>query len=510
MNKKHIIFFLLIISTTFITLRCLTIPKIPLFWDESFYLSCAKNLVEDHQGNFFKICDPVKENGGYYVNPIFIWLTSLSFLFFKNLIFAGRLTSILVSLITLFLIFAILKIQKFKLAPYFSSILLLFLPFYSFYSQTATLEPSVNLFLTLSLFFALNLLHKANVKNFFLFSASQFISILTKITVLLSLPLFVLLPIFKMNKKKLKSHLKLLTLLLTSFLISIIAVRIYEILINYLLLKYSEVKFSNFIFNRISRISLAQVKTNLFVIRNQSFKYFTWPLLVLNFFACLYTIKRYLFRQKIYLLIAFCLFWEAVYIFLVVFLEVEQIHARRLYSIVIPFVLSTSIFLEKIYFFLKTRFFFSLVFFATLVPSIIFSSHLITDPQKADFPHDDFNQFFLDWTSSLGDYQVTQVLNQQAEKSYIVVFFKPTHLDYLAIKYNPHLNKEKITLIELPELINPSEKTPTSFTRYPGTKKYLVKNCHHPKIFNTWPLTKVFSFTKSYAREITLYQINLP
>lgn len=220
-------FFLLTILYGATHLSALT--SLPVFADEAIYIRWAQLIMDDAgQYLFFALNDGK--------TPLFIWLLVPFQYLFADQLFAGRIVSVLVGFIQLWVIGAITKeLGGTKKTIWLSILLTTILPFWYFHHRMALMDGFLTLNISIALWSLLKLTHqplsskswlqvlwnKDSAKWMGLTGLAIGMALWTKlpaVLILLTFPFYSLLP----NKIKLKQRLWLLSKILVSILIGLL------------------------------------------------------------------------------------------------------------------------------------------------------------------------------------------------------------------------------------------------------------------------------------------------
>lgn len=189
-------------------LRFTNLSAVPIFLDEAIYLQQADQIVKGI-GPFFDL-------EGTHL-PVMIWVLATVALLTGNifdLLYSGRVLSIIFDLLSSLLIYLIGKKLFDKQFGIIASLVYLSLPLNFFHSRFVFLEPLMNLFTVISLYLVLDL--KLN----FSLATIIVLGFFTKPTIAGSLISFTLLPFFYSFKKK--DFMRLLIIFATAFVVILV------------------------------------------------------------------------------------------------------------------------------------------------------------------------------------------------------------------------------------------------------------------------------------------------
>lgn len=157
MKKNIFIELSLVILYLFIHLWGLV--SLPVFADESIYIRWAQLMMDNwHQYVFFPLNDGK--------TPLFIWsLIPFQFLF-QDQLFAARLVSVIVGLIQMFVVKVLIKeLGGREKAQWLGMLLVTILPFWYIYHRLALMDGMLTLFISLTIWAILKLVHTKAVKQ---------------------------------------------------------------------------------------------------------------------------------------------------------------------------------------------------------------------------------------------------------------------------------------------------------------------------------------------------------
>lgn len=197
------------------------------------------------------------------------------------------------------------------------------------------------------------------------------------------------------------------------------------------------------------------------------------------------------------------LIWVIVWIVTIIFIESffsANFYPRHLYLIAGPVALLISNILLKIS---KDRIILvSLLTLFLLVESWILNFNIIFKPQTAKIALEDRQQFFEDWTSGVGNKQITLKLKELSKKEQIFVFVEDTPSQTYPFSNLYDIGNTEV--IPSTELFQGQFVNSPAFTQ--DKQKFLILN-RNPSAPSSWPVKLIYSYPKGPVRTINLYQI---
>jgi 4-amino-4-deoxy-L-arabinose transferase-like glycosyltransferase len=128
-----------------------SLTLLPVFADEAIYIRWAQ-LIQDDAGRyaFFSMADGKP--------PLFMWALSIVLKFFSDPLLGGRLLSLLIGLLTVFVMRKLIReFTKEAIARWVVTLSVILLPFWYFYHRMALMDGLLTLLLSSSFFFAVRL-----------------------------------------------------------------------------------------------------------------------------------------------------------------------------------------------------------------------------------------------------------------------------------------------------------------------------------------------------------------
>ncbi len=478
----------IILFSVIIIIRLVKLDTTPIFGDEALYLDLSNRVIQ----NPSTWLDSLK----YDVLPVSIWALALFGVIgdqFLNPLIVGRLAQIFFDIVSAFIIYLI-GIRLFgKRVGIIASIIYLSNPLVFFHGRLVLLEPLTNL-LTLSLvYLALKFyfeesfssekkLKKIKIFLIVIFSLTLLAAFFTKPLMAVSLPAILLIPLL-FKKNKYPSLNLLIGFILGVGLISLFYLPLSKSFASHYLSK------SNQSFDQ----SLLHLKLNLWRVFWWLKAYLTFPIL----FTTLLGFLLALFKKDRRLI------WVIVWIVTIIFIESffsANFYPRHLYLIAGPVALLISNILLKIS---KDRIILvSLLTLFLLVESWILNFNIIFKPQTAKIALEDRQQFFEDWTSGVGNKQITLKLKELSKKEQIFVFVEDTPSQTYPFSNLYDIGNTEV--IPSTELFQGQFVNSPAFTQ--DKQKFLILN-RNPSAPSSWPVKLIYSYPKGPVRTINLYQI---
>lgn len=192
------IFIFTLITATYFFFRLIFLTNLSFFNDETSYIRWAQ-IITDDKSQFLSL--PLKLGR----QPLFVWFVLLFMQFIKNPVLAGRLVSVIAGFFTLLGLIALSnELFKNKKIGFLTAFIYIFYPFSQVHDRIILLDSMVCAFAVWSLYFAVRLVQKINLKTSLALGIILGGGLLTKTNAIFNvylLPLTLLLFNFKTNKK---------------------------------------------------------------------------------------------------------------------------------------------------------------------------------------------------------------------------------------------------------------------------------------------------------------------
>ncbi len=477
-NKiKNIIGFSVLIIFFFLT-RGISILKLPIFTDEAIYLRWSQIASYDASLRFISLIDGKQ--------PLYMWVTMIVMKFLKEPLLAGRLVSVgcgLGSLIGLF--FLTCEFFNKRLISFFASFLYILLPLTLFYDKLALVDSMLTMFGIWSLFLAVKLAKEPRLDVSLILGGVLGCAYLTKSPAVFFLILSFLTLMFISKTKSVKNQIiKFFALFLLSFLISQV---MYNILRLSPLMHMITQKNSFFVrsFNEVLADPFPFFFGNLRGIWGWIVVYFSWPLIIVALMGIIFKIKMFL-KQKIYLLMWFVgpLFSYGLF--------GKVLYPRYILFFAPALIILISYGLSVIYSIIKNKILVYGFLLILIIPSMIVSFTLLTNPIHANIPDADQGQFFDSIFAGGGIPEVVDFFKKETQVKKINLYTEGTFglLPYAIELY--FYNNPNIKITGVWPLNNiPSDKVIFDKER----ENYIIIN-ETQEIPSAWPLEKVFEVRK--------------
>lgn len=467
-----------------LAIRLYHLTLLPVFVDEAIYIRWSQVMNAEPTLRFLPLSDGKQ--------PLFMWILMFLVNRLSDPLFAGRILSVVCGLGTVVGIFAVSYLLfKNKLVSLFSSLVWAISPFSFFFDRMALVDGMLATFGIWTLFFGILMaktkrLDMTMITGFFLGGA-----LLTKSPALFFI---LLLPTTWIFVKKWKDLIKLLPLLLVTYIIGYGMYNILRLGPNFQLigsrnqdyifpLSHAFTNFKDpFIFH------IKQIFSDWFI------KMGPWPILIFILIGIITAFKKY--RKEVLILLV----WFLVPI--LVQSEFAKVFTVRyiLYTLPPLFILASSGLLTKQKIVKGVYFVFFILFSLT---SLIFNYKLLTNPDKANLPSSERSGYLEEWTAGTGikeiaDYLRTENLKKEGKIVVGTEGFFGTLPDGLQMYLN---SVPEITVIgvgveldEVPQSLIDSRKF--------GNKTYLVinKSRFHGDI-EKLGLKLIAAYPKSLRRE---------
>ena len=412
--------------------RLFNLTLLPIFTDESIYIFWAKTIQTTGSNWFISLYDGKP--------PLFIWsiATALSVFPSSSYLLAGRLVSVLASLLTITAIYKIsFHLFNHKRIAVIASLFYIISPLTLLYDRLALFESLFTAMLVWSVYFMLK--NKPLLWGLFLG-----LSLLTKPPAILFV---ILTPLcfFILNHKK-------------AFLPPLIALLLYSSLLvstNFKTMLFKNQQFqlplAQFVKNPFQLFS-----TNIPLIYNWLTSYYSLPVLLLGLLAFAYMLHR---KPKIGLV--FLSLW-LVPLLAFAFLG-RQLFPRYIVFITPYFVIPLAFMLRKFP-----------ILLIVFVLQIRLNYFLLTNPPQAKLPSADYEQLISSYPSGYGLDQIFSFLDQELNQHQVTLVTQGTFGLYpyaFKLRYwdNPHLTlvtRENLDQID-PQLYNlKGDHTYLVFSKY--------------------------------------------
>lgn len=185
------------ISVLYLATHLPSLTLLPVFADEAIYIRWGQLIIDDPQRFlFFSMADGKP--------PLFMWLLSLVLPWFPDPLFAGRLLSVVVGLVTVFAMRAVAKeLTGSKTVQNITGLFTTVLPFWFFHHRMALMDGLLTLCIAASFLFALRISKRVyvsrgmsyqTIRPMLLLSVAFGFALMTKTPALFAIPVITLTP----------------------------------------------------------------------------------------------------------------------------------------------------------------------------------------------------------------------------------------------------------------------------------------------------------------------------
>ncbi|HEY5601068.1 MAG TPA: phospholipid carrier-dependent glycosyltransferase [Patescibacteria group bacterium] len=479
---NYLPFFFIVLISLF---KIINIDHIPIFLDEANYLSISDNV----RNNPRLVLESIK--GG--VMPGFIVVFSIFetiFMPYANILISGRIFSITIDLINMFLVYKITRNLFNNKIALWAMIIYSIIPLNFFHSRFIMLEPFMILSFLGSLYLLTSIIKKGifakptiAYKPVFLLSLTLILSYIVKPLTLVNLPAFFILPYVKLFKINFKSVFKSQILIMFAFLVFLLP--LFLLISNFFAGGYAP---------KSPQSLLLTLKDNLFRLYLWLKIYYSFPIILFVVLGLVYGLYQKNLKA-VWLLI-----WISSIFILVSALGGKYFYPRHLFILGIPVSILLAWFtfeFEKIQKYVPI-----LVICAIFFTFLKFDYQTITNPLKASIPAEDRLQFFEDWPSGAGLKEAANDLKMLSEQEVnIYVGDEPFFTWVLPNVYG--VDSSKLTVIK--NYTGGETGLDLSFVKG-GENQYVLLNRepYPPKYFQA---EVVKAYPKAENRSIILYKL---
>lgn len=475
-----------------VILRVSFLLSVPVFGDESLYLSLADQVNKNFPGDALA---SIK----FGVMPLFVWIIALLNLLTFNLVnplLLGRLINVIFDIISAFLVYKIGKKLFGETEGVLSGLVYLTLPLNFFISRMVLLEPATNLFALAGIYLFIGRIAdppRNNVKSFFPAAGVAFfllLSFFTKPLVALYLSALLFSPFLVIKNFKFKQEKPFYLFLTNLFFILFIF-----FLVSFTAYFFTAKYFSRYIYSSANFFDvLNTAKFKLLKTRLWLDIYATVPLLV--FFG----VSNALGLIKGSKQVIFLGLWFFGSLILAALLA-SNFYPRHLYPLAAPFALITGYGAGRLRI-LGGAASFAAIFLVFFLP-VNRNFSIAFNPAKAWIAPEDRQQYYEDWTSGAGLKEMSGVINNLAKEKEIVVFTdNAVNEEWVFIRLYPVRNAEFVVLKDLNDW-------PKVLDGDSGKERYILFN-RNPKTREDPGLEEIVSFNKGPNRTMSLYYLTPP
>ncbi len=503
--------FLLILASLFFFTRLYRLTKVPVFCDEAIYIRWAQIMRNEPSLRFLPLQDGKQ--------PLFMWLVMPMLKLFSDPLFAGRFASVLAGLAVLFavLIYQYINTKRWR---WWVGLIYIFLPFSVFFDRMALVDSLLAAFGVWALNFAVLLGMTLRLDVAMILGMILGGSLLTKspgMFFVILAPVVAALQLMVNSEKskvklKVKSLIKLISLIFVSLAIAFAIYNILRLGPNFHMIK---IRNKDYIYSlsELKQYPLHPFLENIKSVGRYYWHYLTPPILFLGLMGILVEIKRFASLKFAWRNLGILLWWG---IPLLTQAAIAKVFTARYILFSVPvFILFASfglrLILEKIKKIardpLMRRALTLLTLILILSPAFYFDWQLWRNPAQANFPQDERKGYLEDWTAGWGIKSIADYLKQLPKDKNIVVGtegFFGTLPEGLQI----YLEKEsKITVIGVGY---PIKAIPESLVnaKKAGDRVYLVVNQSRLEMGNQKGLKLIRAYEKPGGDRLLFFEIS--
>lgn len=479
------IFFLILILSI---LRFINLGIVPVFGDEALYLNLADRILENPES----FLDSIR----FGVMPITIWFLFLIDYItpdFINPLILGRAVMVITDLISAFLVFLIGNLLLGKKVGALAPIIYLSIPLNFFHSRLVLLDSLTNALVLGAIYLALKTFYQKRLAEFgwfyiIIISLLLVFSFFTKPLAVVSFGAVFLIPLLAVFEKKINKK-KLINLFLNFGLVLFLTVLALAIFY----LPVSKEFTSRFVSESATLVqSFIRLKINLWKVFWWTRDYLTLPIIMGSLIGALFGV----FKKSVKII------YLALWTGLVIILDSlfgSIFYPRHLYPIVAPVSILTGFLVVK--FFSINKILGAVICLTILIPLWQKNFLLLTNPYPA-LSLEDKQQFYEDWTSGVGIYEIAQTLKDLSKNQKIKVFTEDDANQYWVL--NNMYNIPDAQILVSQNLLKGKFIKDTD--RLSKENTYIILN-RNPKAPEEWPVKLIFSYPKGLNRTINLYQM---
>ncbi len=487
MKQKHNLV-LLLLYVFLVIVRFVNIGLVPVFVDEAIYLEYGDKIVH----NLNTVLLPITNANVYPVFPWLLALVNFTTGQFVNLLYSGRLLSLLADVGSSFLVYLIGKRLFDKKFGLLCSIVYLSLPLNFFHNRLVLLESVTNFFVLIATYLCINLILKDKItlsnqiKYYLAIVSSMILAFLTKPLAVPSLVTLFFLPLFLSFRKKAFTRLYL-PLLIGMMLMAILFIPVKSKFLYYV----------NMAVPSPEQIFLA-FKLNLWKSWWWLKVYLTVPVIL---FLIMSSVLSLIGKEK--KIVWFVLYW-AIMILLDAFFS-KLLYPRHLYSLVVPtsFIIAFGIYRISQF---KKIFLIPLIFLILFLPWKQ-DYLLLTNPIKA-LTLEDKQAFYEDSYSGAGLDKMAQKLYQLSQGHPIEVFVENEAIVAWTLTNLYDVGNAKIHPND--DLVSSQDTIRNKFYAHLEKSKFenkvYILLSDHPYVPEDWRVSLVVAYPKGPNRTISLYE----
>lgn len=404
-NRKDFFLIFGLIALFFIS-RIFLLDKLPIFSDEGIYIHWARIAWHDASWRFISLTDGRQ--------PLQTWGT-IPFLklFPQNLLFGGRMFSVVTGFASLIGLFSLLFYLFNKKTAFWGVFLYVFTPFFLFYDRIALADSSVNACFIWILFFSVLVIKTMRFDLALLFGITAGMSMLAKSSVRLFIALSAFAPILIWNKKSERNIIsRTINYFILFVLVFVIAIIIYNIQRLSPFMHYIEQKNNTFImpFSEFIKSPFAVLWPNLKLIPYYVFSEMGWLTGFLGIVGLIMLFKKD-FNSGLYLSI-----WLLAPYFAVAGFS-RVIFPRYLIFLTTLLTIFSAYFLSN----LKSKFIKVVFLILFLLISSFYTYGFYFKPSIIPFPEIDKGQYVEGETAGTGAKEIMEFARVKSKEKQVVI-----------------------------------------------------------------------------------------
>jgi len=403
-NRKDVFLGLGLVALFFLT-RIIFLEKLPIFCDEGIYIRWARTAWHDASWRFISLTDGRQ--------PLQTWGT-IPFLklFPDNLLFGGRMFSVVTGFISLVGIYNLLFYLFNKKTAFWGIFLYIFTPFFIFYDRIALADSAVNAGFIWILFFSILTIKNLRLDLTLLFGIIAGMAMLTKSSVRMFIGLSALAPILIWKKGEKEIVQKTINYSILFAIVFVIAIVIYNIQRLSPFMHYIEQKNNTFVmpFSEFIKAPFAVLWPNLKLIPYYVFSEIGWLTGFLGLIGLFFLLKKEL-NLGLYLFIWLIAPYFAIAGFSRVIFPRYLIFLATLLTIFSAYLLSN----------LKStilKYLFLLIF---LLISFFYAYGFYINPSSIPFPTIDKGQYIEGATAGWGVKEIMEYARVRSKERQIII-----------------------------------------------------------------------------------------
>ncbi len=439
--------YLLLLSALFLFTRIYNLGNLPIFQDESAYISLALKIADSpfsfwDAGLILPVAKP----------PLFMILQAIFIKIIPDFLIASRLTSVAFGMASMLGIVKISQILFDKKTAFIAGLLYIISPFTLTYDRLAIMETALASFGIWLVYFALVFPKNWKLNGIFI-SLLSGLALLTKQSATIIFPIVVLSNLansyYPKYKNLIRNTIKILIFLLLGAILSkmLIFSQNYQIYSDFRPADFTDFGKDNFI-----KILTTNLSANVSWLKS----YLTIPIFGLTFLSFIFLLKS----KKQFLILGL---WFIIPTF-VQSLLVKNLFPRYELVAFAPLIISLSYFINLL---IKRKNLFSMAIFLLFIPQLIFSFNILYSPSKALYHYNERWQLISNWPSGYGIKETANYIQKNIDQS-AVIYVEGSN-GHLKDSLNLYLKGYKIIAFDRDTIPSPpEEKTILIFNNKPG------------------------------------------